>query len=59
MERMLRMIKNKTKMSVGFRSYKSVERFGNIMPIIKTSKLRKLDTFKSIKQIFEDNVLFT
>ncbi|MGN1299354.1 MAG: transposase [Candidatus Scatovivens sp.] len=58
MERMLRMIKGKTKVSGGFRSSKGGERFGNIMSIIKTSKLRKLDAFDSIKQIFEGNVLF-
>lgn len=58
MERMLRMIKGKTKVSGGFRSSKGGERFGNIMSIIKTSKLRKLDTFKCIRQIFEGDVLF-
>lgn len=57
-EQMLRMIKGKTKVSGGFRSSKGGERFGNIMSVIKTSKLRKLDTFECIKQIFEGNVLF-
>ena len=43
MERCLRMIKGKTKISGGFRSNKGGERFGNIMSVIKTAKLRKFN----------------
>ena len=52
------MIKGKTKVSGGFRSKRGGERFGNIMSIIKTSKLRKQDVYKSIGQIFEGKILF-
>ena len=58
MERLLRMIKGKTKVSGGFRSKRGGERFGNIMSIIKTAKLRKQDVYKSIGQIFEGKILF-
>ena len=58
MERLLRMIKGKTKMSGGFRSKRGGERFGNIMSVIKTAKLRKLDVYKTIRQIFEGKDLF-
>lgn len=58
MERALRMIKNKTKVSGGFRSYKGGVRFGNIMSIIKTSKLRDINPFYSIKDILNNKVLF-
>ncbi len=58
MERLLRMIKGKTKVSGGFRSKRGGERFGNIMSIIKTSKLRKHDVYKIIGQIFEGKILF-
>ena len=57
-ERLLRMIKGKTKVSGGFRSKRGGERFGNIMSIIKTSKLRKQDVYKNIGQIFENKSLF-
>ena len=43
MERLLRMIKGKTKVSGGFRSTKGGERFGKMMSVIKTAKLRKLN----------------
>lgn len=58
MERCLRMIKGKTKISGGFRSKKGGERFGNVMSIIKTAKLRKLNPLSCIKQIYEGNALF-
>ena len=58
MERLLRMIKNKTKISGGFRSTKGGERFGKIMSIIKTAKLRKLNPFDCITQIYEGKALF-
>lgn len=58
MERCLRMIKGKTKISGGFRSSKGGERFGNIMSVIKTAKLRDLDPFNCIKEIFQGKTLF-
>lgn len=58
MERCLRMIKGKTKISGGFRSSKGGERFGNIMSIIKTAKLRKLNSFSCIKEIYQGKSLF-
>lgn len=58
MERLLRMIKGKTKVSGGFRSTKGGERFGNIMSVIKTAKLRKLNPLNCIKEIYQGNVLF-
>lgn len=57
-ERALRMIKGKTKVSGGFRSYKGGVRFGNIMSIIKTSKLRNINPFKSIQDIISGKDLF-
>lgn len=58
MERALRMIKGKTKISGGFRSYNGGLRFGNIMSIIKTSKLRGINPFNSIQDIMRGKVLF-
>jgi len=58
MERALRMVKGKTKVSGGFRSTRGGERFGYIMSIIKTAKLRKLNPLDCIKQIFKGEVLF-
>ncbi len=58
MERCLRMIKSKTKVSGGFRSSKGGERFGNIMSIIKTAKLRELNPLECIKQIYQGKALF-
>ena len=49
MERCLKMIKVKTKLSGGFRSTSKGERFGYIMSIIKTAKLRKLNPLNCIK----------
>ncbi|MGN1330794.1 MAG: transposase [Clostridia bacterium] len=57
-ERALRMIKGKTKVSGGFRSKKGAIRFGKIMSIIKTAKLRKMNPFHCIKEIFAGNALF-
>lgn len=59
MERALRMIKNKTKVSGGFRSYNGGIRFGNTMSIIKTSKLRGINPFNSIQDIMNGKVLFS
>ena len=58
MERALRMIKGKTKVSGGFRSKNGAIRFGKIMSIIKTAKLRKMNPSECIKAIFEGKVLF-
>lgn len=58
MERLLRIIKGKTKVSGGFRSSKGGERFGMIMSIIKTSKLRKLNPFETIKKIYNEEIVF-
>lgn len=58
MERALRMIKEKTKISGGFRSHKGGERFGNIMNTIKTAKLRKLNPLTCIKEIYQGKSLF-
>ena len=58
MERCLRMIKGKTKVSGGFRSSKGGERFGSTMSIIKTAKLRKLNPLTCIKQIYQGKSLF-
>ena len=57
-ERALRMIKSKTKVSGGFRSEKGGKRFGRIMSIIKTAKLRNLNPFECIKSIFKGQALF-
>lgn len=58
MERALRMIKGKTKVSGGFRSTKGGERFGNIMSIIKTARLRKMNPLACIKNIYEGKSQF-
>lgn len=58
MERALRMIKGKTKVSGGFRSEKGAIRFGKIMSIIKTARLRNLNPFDCIRAIFEGQTLF-
>lgn len=57
-ERCLRMIKGKTKISGGFRSSKGGERFGNIMSIIKTAKLRNINPLTCIKEIYQGKSLF-
>lgn len=57
-ERALRMIKGKTKISGGFRSEKGGIRFGKIMSVIKTAKLRKINPFTCIKAIFAGEALF-
>lgn len=57
-ERLLRMIKGKTKVSGGFRSTKGGERFGKMMSVIKTAKLRKLNPLDCITKIYEGKTLF-
>ena len=58
MERALRMIKGKTKVSGGFRSTEGAIRFGNTMSIIKTARLRKVNVLECIKLILEGKSLF-
>lgn len=57
-ERALRMIKGKTKVSGGFRSVEGGIRFGNIMSVIKTAKLRNINPFLAIREIYEGKELF-
>ena len=52
------MVKGKTKVSGGFRSQEGGIYFGNAMSIIKTAKLRKLNPFDCIKEVFEGKSLF-
>ena len=58
MERALRMIKSKTKVSGGFRSKLGGIRFGRIMSVIKTAKLRSMNPFDAIKTIMQGQALF-
>ncbi len=57
-ERALRMVKGKTKVSGGFRSEDGGIRFGNTMSIIKTARLRKVNVFSCIKSVFKGEALF-
>lgn len=57
-ERDLRMIKGKTKVSGGFRSIDGAKLFADAMSIIKTSIKRKINPMQSIKDIFDNKVLF-
>lgn len=52
------MIKGKTKVSGGFRSEDGGIRFGKTMSVIKTSILRKINPFYSIKAIMNNQSLF-
>ena len=58
MERALRMVKGKTKVSGGFRSTDGPIRFGNTMSIIKTARLRKMNVFNCIKSVLKGEALF-
>ena len=58
MERALRMVKGKTKVSGGFRSTEGAIRFGNTMSIIKTARLRKVNVFNCINSILKGEALF-
>ena len=58
-ERDLRIFKNKTKISGGFRSMSVAQDFANALSIIKTSIKRKINPYDSIKAIFNNEVLFT
>ena len=57
-ERDLRIFKNKTKISGGFRSIEVAQYFSNSLSIIKTSIKRNINPYESIKSIFEDKILF-
>lgn len=57
-EQDLRIFKIKTKISGGFRSMKAAEHYVNALSVIKTSIKRKINPFESIKQIFDNEVLF-
>ena len=57
-EQDLRIFKNKTKISGGFRSMKAAECYVDALSIIKTSIKRNINPFDSIKAIFNNQVLF-
>lgn len=57
-ERDLRIFKNKTKISGGFRSMSVAQDFANALSIIKTSIKRKINPYDSINAIFNNEVLF-
>ena len=57
-EQDLRIFKNKTKISGGFRSVEVAQYFANALSIIKTSIKRKINPYDSIKRIFENQILF-
>ena len=57
-ERDLRIFKNKTKISGGFRSINVAQDFADALSIIKTSIKRHINPFESINAIFENKVLF-
>lgn len=57
-ERDLRIFKNKTKISGGFRSMEVAKCFANTLSIIKTSIKKDINPFDSINNIFENKVLF-
>ena len=57
-ERDLRMIKNKTKIAGGFRNIKGANLFAAVISIAKTSQKRKINPLESIKEVFDNKVLF-
>lgn len=57
-ERDLRIFKNKTKISGGFRSMEVAQNFADALSIIKTSIKRNINPYGSIKSIFNNEVLF-
>ena len=57
-ERDLRIFKNKTKISGGFRNINVAQDFANALSIIKTSIKRKINPYNSINEIFDNKVLF-
>ena len=54
----LRIFKNKTKISGGFRTMKGAISYVNTLSIIKTSIKRNINPFESIKVIFNNEILF-
>lgn len=58
-ERDLRIFKNKTKISGGFRSIEAARHYVNALSIIKTSIKRNINPFDSIQKIFHNEVLFS
>ena len=57
-ERDLRIFKNKTKISGGFRSILVAQDFANALSVIKTSIKRNINPYDTIKSIFNSEVLF-
>ena len=57
-ERDLRIFKNKTKISGGFRSMTAAQNFADALSIIKTSIKRNINPYESIKAIFNNEELF-
>ena len=57
-EQDLRIFKNKTKISGGFRSMKGAQSYVDALSIIKTSVKRNINPFDSIKAIFNTQGLF-
>ena len=58
-EQDLRIFKTKTKISGGFRSIKAANHYVNTLSIIKTSIKRNINSYYSIKKIFENKILFS
>ena len=58
-ERDLRIFKNKTKISSGFRSMDVAQDFANALSVIKTSIKRGINPYNSIKDIFDNKILFS
>ena len=57
-ERDLRIFKNKTKISGGFRSMEGARHYVNALSIIKSSIKRNINPYESIQRIFNSEVLF-
>ena len=57
-ERDLRIIKNKTKISGGFRSKDGADAYVNALSIIKTSIKKNINPFESIQRVFRNELLF-
>lgn len=57
-ERLLRVVKTKTKVSGGFRSENGCENYCNIISIINTAKQRDINPFKAIISVFNNDNIF-
>ena len=57
-ERDLRIFKNKTKISGGFRSLEVAQHFANSLSVIKTSIKRNINPYESICDILNNKILF-